>query len=330
MADRRHLFVRQRSLLIGVVTAVVCIMASCSLPLSHSVNQGIVIPATLVGRQLQPNLNNSKVKTLIAQRDEAYSKVITRLAKEDQARRLNFSVPVQFQGKTIRDVQLNSEDKAHLLQRHSGKTQGVPTKPKDATASRYPIALTFDDGPWPTTTSQVLDVLKKNNVKATFFMVGKQVEKYPQLLKQVVAEGHAIGNHTWSHQYGQYDESAAAHELNDAAALFDKTTGVKTSLFRPPAGILNNGLAAYAQQKKYAVVVWSVDSKDWRYHGTTTKALLESVVKDAKPGGIVLLHDGGGDRSTTVQALPQLITALQKRGYTFVTVPELLEMADKK
>ena len=322
MADRRHLFVRQRSLLIGVVTAVVCIMASCSLPMSHSVNQGVLISTTLRGRQLQPNLKSSEVKALIAQRDEAYSKVITRLAKEDKARRLNFSVPVRFRGKTIRDVQLNSEDKAIA--------QSLPTKRKSSTASPHPIALTFDDGPWPTTTSQVLDVLKKNNVKATFFMVGKQVEKHPQLMKQAVAEGHAIGNHTWSHHYDQYNESAAARELDDTAALFYKTTGVKTSLFRPPAGILNNGLAAYAHQKKHAVVMWSVDSRDWRYDGTTAKALLESVLKDAKPGGIVLLHDGGGDRTTTVQALPQLITELKKRGYTFVTVPELLEMADKK
>jgi chitin deacetylase len=161
-------------------------------------------------------------------------------------------------------------------------------------------------------------------------MVGMQVQKYPQLLKQVVANGHAIGNHTWSHQYDHYNATAAAREIDRTAEIVYKTTGVKTSLFRPPAGILNNGLVTYAHEKKYAVVMWSVDSKDWRSRRTTRQAFIDNVLKEAKPGGIVLLHDGGGDRSNTVQALPQLISQLKKHGYKFVTVPELLEIADKK
>jgi chitin deacetylase len=149
-------------------------------------------------------------------------------------------------------------------------------------------------------------------------------------MKQVVGEGHAIGNHTWSHQYHHYNNPAAAHEIDRTADLVYKTTGVKTSLFRPPAGILNNGLATYAHEKNYAVVMWSVDTKDWRSQPTTAQGWIDNILKQAKPGGIVLLHDGGGDRSKTVQALPQLIAQLKKRGYQFVTVPELLEMGDKK
>jgi chitin deacetylase len=280
--------------------------------MNQSVEREIAIPSILLGEQFPHKLDTSQVKVLIAQRDEAYSQVIAQLTKQEKVRRLNFSVPAQFQGKTIRNVQFSRKNKA--------STQETSIKP---------IALTFDDGPWPTTTSQILDVLKKNNVKATFFIVGRQVQMYPQLLQAVVAAGHAIGNHTWSHQYYQYSESAAARELDDTAALVYKTTGVKTSLFRPPAGILNNGLVAYAHKKKYSVVMWSVDSKDWRYRGTTAQGLLESVLKDAQPGGIVLLHDGGGDRSATLEALPKLITELKKRGYTLVTVPELLEIGDK-
>ncbi|MGC1394336.1 MAG: polysaccharide deacetylase family protein, partial [Coleofasciculaceae cyanobacterium] len=117
-----------------------------------------------------------------------------------------------------------------------------------------------------------------------------------------------------------------ARELDETAKLVYKTTGVKTVLFRPPAGILNNGLVATAQAKKYAVIMWSVDSKDWLTRGSTSQSLVESVLKDVKPGGIVLMHDGGGDRTTTVQALPQIITQLKKQGYTFVSVPELLEI----
>jgi len=312
VADR-HLFVWQRSLSIAVVAAALGFVAGVSLPVARSVNHRSVIPKTLPGRQKNSALKTSEVKALIAQRDEAYQKVIARLVQREKAKRLNFSVPVQFQGKTIREVKLNSDPKA--------TAKGVAAKL---------IALTFDDGPWPNSTPEVLNVLKKNNVKATFFIVGKQVQKYPQLMKQVVGEGHAIGNHTWSHQYHQYNNPAAAHEIDSTAELVYKTTGVKTSLFRPPAGILNNGLATYAQEKKYAVVMWSVDTKDWRSQRTTAQGWIDNILKQAKPGGIVLLHDGGGDRSKTVQALPQLIAQLKKRGYQFVTVPELLEMGDKK
>ncbi|HBL13669.1 MAG TPA: polysaccharide deacetylase family protein [Cyanobacteria bacterium UBA11162] len=218
----------------------------------------------------------------------------------EEAKSLNFSVPVQFQGKTIREVKIKSEQKV--------------------------IALTFDDGPWQNTTLQVLDILKQETIKATFFVVGKSIKNHPELIKQVVADGHAIGNHTWSHQYHQYSSAHAAREFNQTADLIYKLTGVKTSLFRPPAGILNNGLVSYAHQQKYAVIMWSVDSKDWRSRHITVQGLIDSTLKAAQPGGIVLMHDGGGDRSKTVEALPKLIAELKKQGYQFVTVPELLEM----
>jgi len=297
----------QRSLLIGVVATIVSVVASCSLRMGHSVNQGIVISARLLGQHSQPDLASSGVKALIIDRKETYSKVVAQWAKADQIKIQNLPVPTQFQGKTSREVKLKVP------------AQQVPKKP---------IALTFDDGPWPNTTSQILATLKKQKVKATFFVIGKHVKLYPPLIKKVVAEGHAIGNHTWSHEYGHYTEAAAAQELDETAKLVYKTTGVKTALFRPPAGILNNGLVATAQEKKYAVIMWSVDSKDWRYRGNTSQSLVESVLKEAKPGGIVLMHDGGGDRTTTVQALPQIIAQLKKQGYTFVTVPELLEMGN--
>ncbi|HEY9633648.1 MAG TPA: polysaccharide deacetylase family protein [Coleofasciculaceae cyanobacterium] len=320
MADR-HLFVWQQSLSVGLVAIGVGFMAGLNLPINRVLNQSNTPKALLVKQQtLDPS--TSHVKTLIAQQDEAFRKVIAALSLETKVSRLNSPIPVQFQGKTIREVQFNNQDKAIAP---SGSA-----KPSSEETSLKPIALTFDDGPWPTVTSQVLDILKKNNVKATFFMVGRQVQRYPQLVKQVVAEGHALGNHTWNHQYHFFNESAAARELEDTASLIYKTTGVKTSLFRPPAGILNNGLVSYAHAKKHAVIMWSVDSRDWRYYGSTAQGLVDSVLKDAKPGGVVLMHDGGGDRSTTIKALPSLITQLKKRGYKLVTVPELLEMGNKK
>lgn len=306
MANRR-LCGWQRSVLIGIVATIVSVVASCSLRMNHSVDQGIVISARLPGQHSQPDLDTPQVKALIIDPKETYSKVVAQWAKVDNLRIQNLPVPAQFQGKTSREVKLKVQE------------QPAPTKP---------IALTFDDGPWPNTTSQILATLKKQKVKATFFVIGKHVKLYPQLIKQVVAEGHAIGNHTWSHEYGYYSEAAAAQELDETAKLVYKTTGVKTALFRPPAGILNNGLVTTAQEKNYAVIMWSVDSKDWRYRGNASSLLVESVLKDAKPGGIVLMHDGGGDRTTTIQALPQIITQLKKQGYTFVTVPELMELGN--
>jgi peptidoglycan/xylan/chitin deacetylase (PgdA/CDA1 family) len=188
------------------------------------------------------------------------------------------------------------------------------------------IALTFDDGPGPKNTAQVLEILKKNNIKATFFMVGQMVKYFPQIAKQVAADGHVIGNHTWHHWYFQMDGATAASEIDRTADIIYKTTGEKTTLFRPPGGFLNNGLAQYAKNKKYAVMMWSEESGDAERRSPQVPMLVKNVLKYAKPGAIVLLHDGGGNRSKSVKALPEMIAGLKAQGYRFVTIPQLLEM----
>ena len=188
------------------------------------------------------------------------------------------------------------------------------------------IALTFDDGPGPKNTAQVLEILKKNNIKATFFMVGEMVKYFPQIAKQVAADGHVIGNHTWHHWYFKMDGATAASEIDRTADIIYKTTGEKTTLFRPPGGFLNNGLAQYAKNKKYAVMMWSEESGDAERRSPQVPMLVKNVLKYAKPGAIVLLHDGGGNRSKSVKALPEMIAGLKAQGYRFVTIPQLLEM----
>lgn len=210
------------------------------------------------------------------------------------------NVPSRFQGKIVSRANLSHEQKA--------------------------IALTFDDGPWPNTTPSVLDILKENHIKATFFVIGQNLKRFPSIAKQIVVDGNAIGNHTWHHWRGQMDELTAANEIETTSALIYKTTGVKTLLFRPPNGYLYNGLADYARQRKQVVVMWSIDSGDWRNHGISVDKLVNHVLERARPGAIVLMHDGGGNRSLTVQALPQIIQKLTEQGYKFVTVPELLQM----
>ncbi len=190
------------------------------------------------------------------------------------------------------------------------------------------IALTFDDGPWPGTTSQVLEILKKEKIKATFFWVGQYLKIYPKIAQEVVAAGHTLGNHTWHHWYTLMNPSAAAREIDETATLIYKTTGIKTLLFRPPGGLLNNGVVDYAKQHNYVTVMWSADSMDYRVY--TPDELVNHVIRKAQPGGIVLMHDGGGNRSATVEALPKIITKLKELGYKFVTIPKLLEMKEKQ
>ena len=188
------------------------------------------------------------------------------------------------------------------------------------------IALTFDDGPWHRNTSEILDILKKNKIKATFFWVGLALKDNPHIGKRVVEEGHAIGNHTWHHWYKKLNPPAAARELDDTEDLIYKTTGVKTTLFRPPGAIMDNGVADYAKQKQYAIIMWSNDPMDYR--PLSAQQLVNNTIRKAHPGAIVLMHDGGGDHSATVQALPEIITKLKKLGYRFVTIPELLEISE--
>ncbi|WGV28655.1 polysaccharide deacetylase family protein [Halotia branconii] len=248
------------------------------------------------------NVNNTTARVGTQQRiEELKAAMLTSWQQEAKTKGLSYAVAPRFQGVTINSAKLSQGQKV--------------------------IALTFDDGPWPESTAQVLNILKENNIKGTFFVVGQNVKNYPDLIKRVIAEGHAIGNHTWHHWYHYMNQQAAAYEVDHTTDLIYKTTGVKTNLFRPPGGIMHNGVVAYARSSKYAIIMWSSDSLD--YSRLNVPKLINNVFRLAKPGGIVLMHDGGGNRTKTVQALPEIITGFRKQGYSFVTVPELLDMQDK-
>ncbi|GCL36235.1 polysaccharide deacetylase [Sphaerospermopsis reniformis] len=249
------------------------------------------------------NINEIAANTGTQQRIEKFkAAMLTTWQKEAQAKGIITDVPSRFQGATIKFATLPPNQKV--------------------------IALTFDDGPWPKSTAQVLDILKKNNIPGTFFVVGQNVKNYPDLTRRIVAEGHSIANHTWHHWYHHMNAQAAAYEVANTTDIIFKTTGVKSGLFRPPGGIMTNGVVSYARNNKYAIIMWSSDSID--YSRPAVPRLINNIFKSAKPGGIVLMHDGGGDRTHTVQALPEIISRFRKQGYKFVTVPELLEMQDQK
>ena len=188
--------------------------------------------------------------------------------------------------------------------------------------TRKVFALTFDDGPDPTYTPQVLKILKQKNVPATFFMVGKMVRAHGSTGKLVVQAGYPIGSHTWTHP--KHPKSPSM-EIERTDAEIKKQLGITPRLFRPPYGIRNNGLASLASARGEDVIIWSSDSDDWN-HSTSAARIYANVMKNARAGGIALMHDGGGNRSQTVAALPGIIDELHNRGFELVTVPELMAL----
>ncbi|OUL24282.1 polysaccharide deacetylase family protein [Nostoc sp. 106C] len=271
------------------------------LSVSFSFGMLTLIKPKVSKAQSQQN-NDSAASDGIQQRLEEFKEtMLTILQQQAQVKGLLYAVPPRFERATIEAAKLAPSEKV--------------------------IALTFDDGPWPESTTQVLDILKKNNIKATFFVIGQNVKNYPNLLKRESAEGHVIGNHTWHHWYQFMNPQTAAYEIDHTADLINQITGVKTNLFRPPGGFMHNGVADYARNNKYAIILWSSDSVD--YSRPAVPRLINNVFRESKPGGIVLMHDGGGNRSRTVQALPEIIAKFRKEGYRFVTIPELLQMEDK-
>ena len=195
------------------------------------------------------------------------------------------------------------------------------------------VALTFDDGPDPRWTPLILDELKKENVHATFFMIGLQAQKNRGLVKRAYEEGNEIGNHTFTHpDISNIAKSYMRVELNLTERLYAGLIGAKTALFRPPYSIDQEPDTAdqvrpleIAQQMGYLTIGDKIDPNDWRDDPRRrAQEISDSVVSQLDHGNVVLLHDGGGDRSETVKAIPLIIHALRARGYEIVPVSELL------
>lgn len=211
-------------------------------------------------------------------------------------------------------------------QRGSGRTRihpvrrvgcsGVPKgKVFNGPRSRRRVALTFDDGPGPYT-PQILDILDRHNVHATFFEIGEQVPAYPEVTRAVLAQGSELGNHTMRHAV----ESTEA-DIARASRLIEHASGFRPCMFRPPGGVLTPTQASAARHLGMSQVIWDVDTRDWSQPGAGTIAARATAVQ---PGSIVLMHDGGGPRGQTVAALPHIIENLKSRGYRLVTLTQLL------
>jgi len=197
------------------------------------------------------------------------------------------------------------------------------------------IAISFDDGPDSQWTPKILDVLKEKKAPGIFFVVGGEANKRPDILKREYAEGHEIGNHTFTHpKWDEISHTQIRWELNLTQRLIESTLGVKSILFRPPYGIDHQPEYAeevaqlpLAQEMGYLIVGQRIDPDDWSLRGgkpIPAKEIVDSVLRQADNGNIILLHDGGGDRTQTVAALPQIIDALREKGYQLVSVSDLI------
>ena len=192
--------------------------------------------------------------------------------------------------------------------------------------SQKMIALTFDDGPSPTFTPQIIEILKKNNVKGTFFVIAKEAEKYPEIVRRAVYLGNEIGNHTYNHNYlNRYTEDEFRQELILAESAILKSARVKPKLFRPPGGYYNENIVKVSKKHGYKVIIWSWEQQpvDWANPGT--EAIIRRVLKNVGSGNIIVFHDRGGDRRQTVQALQPVIDGLKEKGFKMVTVSEMLD-----
>lgn len=188
------------------------------------------------------------------------------------------------------------------------------------------IALTFDDGPSPTFTPQILDILNRFDAKATFFVIGEQAEKFPDIVKQEAFEGHSIGNHMYTHkQVSKMSLNELINNLRRADQLILSLTGKSPHFFRPPDGYYDETIVKAAESLDYHVVIWTwgKDTKDWS--NKLASSIAQQIIKDIKNGDIILFHDQGGDRSNTVESLKILLPILKEDGYNFVTIDELMK-----
>jgi len=187
------------------------------------------------------------------------------------------------------------------------------------------VALTFDDGPHATLTPRLLDILKKEGVKATFFILGQNVAEYPDIARRIVAEGHEIANHSWSHPVlAKMSDAAVESQLRRTSDIVRKTTGVEMPLMRPPYGAMSVRQRAWAKEKLgLKCILWSVDPLDWKVRNAAS--VRAKLVSGAHPGAILLVHD---IHATTVNAMPATIADLKEKGYRFATVSDLIEMEE--
>ena len=183
------------------------------------------------------------------------------------------------------------------------------------------IAITFDDGPHPGNTGRILDVLKKHEIRATFFILGCNAGYYPEPLVRAIEEGHEIENHTFDHKTKGRSTDELIRSIDKTGAVISAMTGRRPRYFRPPGGKCTPEMRAAIDFLGYEAVYWTIDSEDWK--GKSAESIVSSVMRSVRGNDIILFHDYTCPNDNTVEALLILIPRLLRSGYRFVTVDEL-------
>jgi peptidoglycan-N-acetylglucosamine deacetylase len=213
-------------------------------------------------------------------------------------------------------------------------SRGLGIKVRKRGNDSVKIAFTFDDGPDPLYTPIILDLLKKNGVQATFFVVGSKAQKHPELIQRMNQEGHLIGIHNYVHQSNWFMSPwKVSKGIEDTANIIGNITGVRPIFYRPPWGMLN--LFDFVKRSKYQIILWSIMAQDWRTSGGAEK--IKNRLSGIKGGDIILLHDSGDTKGAeidapwnTINALGEVLKSVKSKGYTCVRVDELDEQVMTK
>ena len=185
------------------------------------------------------------------------------------------------------------------------------------------LAMTFDDGPHPSLTPKLLDILKERNIKCTFFVIGKNAKMYPKIIQRMIAEGHEVANHTWTHcSLTSRSDAQIRSELQQSEDALVAAANYRPHLIRPPYGAINTRIKQFMfSEFGYSTIMWSVDPQDWRRPGVSV--VTNRLVNGARPGSIMLAH---AIHPPTIQAMPSMFDQLLAKGYQFVTVSQLMNM----
>lgn len=211
-----------------------------------------------------------------------------------------------------------------IVSQNTAKIQNPPIIWESRTKEKV-VALTFDDGPDPNYTAPILDILEEQQVKATFFLVGRDAERYPDLVRREAAEGHELGNHSFSHPELELEtDRQIADEINQCGDVIERIGGKRPTYFRPPKGLVSGQVFTIADREQYRVILWGMGVE--HSPSLTPRDEATRVIEHLEPGMIILAHDGRLNRSKTVEALPGLIEGAKAKGYRFVTLTELLRL----
>lgn len=198
-------------------------------------------------------------------------------------------------------------------------------------ADKKMVALTFDDGPHKKYTEKILDILNANNIKGAFFIIGENALDNPGLVKKIYEDGHIVANHTYSHaRLTDISGQEIEDQMTKNTKIIKDIIGVEPNLFRPPYGACSVGQQRVARNLGLKQIIWSAITDDYNVDKTSPEKIASEIFGMVGPGGIIVLHDGGGNREKTVAALPILIDRLKRDGYLFVSLQEMLDIQPYK